>query len=149
MTARETKRSAKVFVEECEAALQSPYATTQTNEFSGALEKVVFVATMPWPSGKLLSWSNITPCRRCKGMGLVKPTPKERQKHFVAQAIQEKLVACPFCDGYGSREVLEDELWWQYVEEYAAKKGFTVETSEADPCDVVVIQALEDKGAQS
>ena len=67
------------------------------------------------PSGKYYTpWasSNVDECPRCHWEG------------------------CDFCGGLGSREAYEDQLFWEAMDEYAAKKKYWVQCGEGCPTDL-------------
>jgi len=43
---------------------------------------------------------------------------------------------CPYCNGIGSREAYEDEVFGEALEEAARKKGGWITSGEGDPCDI-------------
>ena len=82
-----------------------------------------------FPSGKYyMPWAcnNLEVCPMCQGSEIVKSD-------------DGKMIACPFCSGDGSREVYEDEIFRETLEEEAEKHGCRVEAGEGDPCDVLLV----------
>jgi hypothetical protein len=47
-------------------------------------------------------------------------------------------VQCPYCHGHTSREVYEDEIYREWLEEKAAEFGGWLESGEGDPCDIFI-----------
>jgi len=60
-----------------------------------------------------------------------------RQSHHNTQ--------CPYCGGIGSREVSCDQIYWEWLEEEAAKFGAWIETGEGDPCDIFISNKGEEE----
>jgi len=50
---------------------------------------------------------------------------------------------CPRCDGLGSHEAHDDEIWREFVEEELSKRGFFLLSGEGDPCDLFVGESRE------
>lgn len=76
----------------------------------------------------ILEGDNIT-CWLCNGSGRLHPT-------------------CNFCGGLGSREAYEDQLFWEYLEDYAQKIGAYVESGEGDPCDTFLCSVVESEDTE-
>ena len=74
-----------------------------------------------YPSGKYytpFASSNLEPCPVCEGTG------------------QYNGSECQYCDGYGSREALLDEVFHQKLENELQKYGIFLTSGEGDPTDV-------------
>ena len=63
-------------------------------------------------------------CIACKGKGKVHNT-------------------CDLCNGLGSREAYEDELYYEALDRIANKHGMYIMSGEGDPCDVFVCVSRE------
>lgn len=50
---------------------------------------------------------------------------------------------CEYCGGSGSREAYLDTLYFEYLEEQAASRGYHIENGEGDPCDIFVVEFRE------
>lgn len=74
------------------------------------------------PSGKYympFACSNVDACEKCEGYG------------------------CEVCGYLGSVEAYADQLFWEVAELLADEYGLVIESSEGDPCDVLVSEYRE------
>ena len=82
-----------------------------------------------YPSGKYympFACSNVEKCPMCHGSEVVKND-------------EGILESCPFCGGMGSREVYEDDIFRETLEEEAEKHKCWIENSEGCATDVLLI----------
>ena len=128
MTRREIERMARDVVKAGRDQIEGAEAL---HDMEGNKVQSVFLGTVLdlMPSGKFylpFACSNVEPCPRCKGTG----------KHSIYPQ------SCDLCQGMGSREVFEDELMNEALERVAESYGCFIESSEGDPCDLFLVQAL-------
>ena len=128
MTQREIQEMAKDVVKAGRDQIEGAEAL---HDMEGNKVQSVFLGTVLdlMPSGKFylpFACSNVEPCPRCKGTG----------KHSIYPQ------SCDLCQGMGSREVFEDELMNEALERVAESYGCFIESSEGDPCDLFLVQAL-------
>lgn len=57
-------------------------------------------------------------------------------------------ITCPACDGVGSVEAFQDEVWQEVFESVAESHGMFVTSGEGDPCDVLVAMVWDQEEAQ-
>ena len=80
------------------------------------------------PSGKCYTFfanSNVDQCPKCKGDG------------------------CDFCGHLGSREAYLDYVWREAAEDFATRKGLTVENGEGSGSDIFLAEYREIKECRS
>lgn len=53
-------------------------------------------------------------------------------------------LTCMTCEGLGSREAFLDQQWHEQVEEELDKIGAWMESGEGDPCDLFVVQSVDE-----
>jgi hypothetical protein len=66
----------------------------------------------------------------------------------VCNGTKKQSVTCPTCDGSGSEEAREDELFWAELDKEAEKHGGWIESGEGDPCDSFFCVAIESEEDQ-
>lgn len=99
----------------------------QYEDMEGNIVESVFLGSVfsIYPSGKYYTpWanSNVEVCNRCKGKG------------------------CDFCGYLGSREAFEDELFTEFLEEYA--DNCWIESGEGDPCDIFLVRLVKNNSEE-
>ncbi len=128
MTRREIERMARDVVKAGRDQIEGAEAL---HDMEGNKVQSVFLGTVLdlMPSGKFylpFACSNVAPCPRCKGTGKHSKYPQ----------------SCDFCQGTGTREGIEDEHMNEALERVAESYGCFIESSEGDPCDLFLVQAL-------
>ena len=128
MTRREIERMARDVVKVGRDQIEGAEAL---HDMEGNKVQSVFLGTVLdlMPSGKFylpFACSNVAPCPRCKGTG----------KHSIYPQ------SCDLCQGMGTREVFEDELMNEALERVAESYSCFIESSDGDPCDLFLVQAL-------
>jgi hypothetical protein len=101
------------------------------DDFEGTKTRTVYLGTVfgIMPSGKYYepyANSNVDACPRCKGT-----------RKFNGQD-------CPYCEGMGSREALEDDWMHEALMHHAAQHGCFVSSGEGNPCDIFLSQEVEE-----
>ena len=128
MTRREIEKTARDVVKAGRDQIEGAEAL---HDMEGNKVQSVFLGTVLdlMPSGKFylpFACSNVAPCPRCKGTGKHSKYPQ----------------SCDFCQGTGTREGIEDEHMNEALERVAESYGCFIESSEGDPCDLFLVQAL-------
>ena len=57
------------------------------------------------------------------------------------------LVVCPRCDGVGSAEARDDEVWRETLEEDLSAHGIYLTSGEGDGCDLFAVLPVEEEGS--
>jgi hypothetical protein len=123
MKQREIRKMAREIVE---AYIDDLKDAEIQEDLDGEKIKSVFIGTVfsLSPSGKYYTpWacSNLSPCPRCKGRG------------------------CDYCGDVGSREAFEDQVFYEALYEVASRYDAQIEFGEGDPCDLFLVQAVEEE----
>lgn len=58
------------------------------------------------------------------------------------------LLTCPRCDGIGSAEACDDEVWRDTLEDDLSEHGLYLESGEGDPCDLFVSMVVEEEDGE-
>jgi hypothetical protein len=124
MDKRTIERNARAIVK---AAIKDNWE--QTEDVEGNKVESIFLGTVfaLTPSGKYYTpWANgnVDACPRCKGEGIYKGD------------------YCHHCNGMGSREAYEDELFQDALERAANKHDAWIESGEGAPCDLFIVRAV-------
>lgn len=56
---------------------------------------------------------------------------------------------CNYCGGMGSREAYEDDLFWEFLDDYASKHEGYIESGEGDPCDTFLCFVVKEASNDS
>lgn len=120
------------------------------------------------PSGKMympFACSNLSPCTRCKGTGVIKNKHGKKKKHEkvmrklglawqatehaklnmnVIRKLQKQrdwwdtTIQCPECNGEGSLEARLDQDWWEQLEIELNEINAWAHESNDDGCDILI-----------
>jgi hypothetical protein len=55
----------------------------------------------------------------------------------------EEMKTCKYCNGLGSREAFEDEIFFELLEEIASEKGLFVTSNEGNPTDILIGKSFD------
>lgn len=92
-----------------------------------------------FPSGKYytpFACSNVDACSVCSGSGSVRNPDRNDAESL-------SVLTCPHCNGIGSREAMEDEIFSEALSAVAKSHGGWIESGDGDGCDVFFAKHLE------
>lgn len=130
MTSEDIRANAKAIIDNNINALGD--AEIQDGFYDGEKVQLTFLGTVVAlaPSGKYYTpWasSNLKLCPKCNGE-------------------EGKADDCTYCHGFGSREYYEDNVFYEYLHQYAEQYECWIMQGEGDPCDLFLGRNVEERG---